>query len=235
MATPATVRSISNLIIEEVTDLLQNIVSDVQGTQHDGKITVTNGAILVTGADTAFLGLSAGDWIALQPDRYGYQGFGLIDTIANDNNLNLVAVYAGETATGNYVTLTNDEYLHANEYESLVDLRVYDPRREFEPGTPACEWWFASEEVVSDGEATEGVLGLTVDTQRASFRLMQMEAQEIIHDISRWLQASPSNTYFDRIMYMGFQEPIAFTDPDKREEHIITNYYFAVWFTRHAV
>jgi len=236
MATPAEIRSRNNLIIDQLDDLCQTLVSDVQGTERDGRITMTNGSNVVTGIDTGFTGLTEGDYIAFKADRSGYDAFGLIDTIVNDTTLNLDANYDGETrANVNFVTFTKDEYLHAVEYPSVIDLRVYDSMMEFEPNTPNMEWWFYSEEITDHAENAIGMVACTVEVHRPSFRLMQRESSELIFDIERWLNVHRTHgILWDYIQYAGFNEPKIFRDADQQSERLVTTYYFNIAFLRQA-
>lgn len=236
MATPATLRSQNNLIINALTELLQTVVSDVQGTTRTGRITLTNGNTAVVGVDTSFLAdVAAGEYIAIRPDRYGYSAFGLVDTVVNDNSITLDANYTGDTVEGLYVVLTKDEYLHAVEYPSVVDLRVYDPLKEFEPNTPNCEFWFYEEEIQDHAENAIGLVGLSIIVHRPTFRLMQQESQELIFDIERWLNVHHSyKALWDYIQYTGFSNPIIYTDKEQQHEVLATTYYFHVAFLRQA-
>ena len=237
MATPAQIRSRNNIIIDRLTELCQTLVSDVQGTKRTGRITMTNGNTAVTGIDASFTTeLAEGEYIAFKPGRSGHEAFGLIDTIVNDNSLTLDANYTGETGTNiNFVTFTKDEYLHATEYPSVLDLRVYDAMLEHEPNTPNLEWWFYSEEITNHAENALGMVACTVAVHRPSFRLMQQESQEIIFDLERWINAHHSDhTWWDYIQYTGFSSPIVYTDKDQQSDVLVTTYYFEVAFLRQA-
>jgi len=237
MATPTTIRSTNNKIIDRLTLLFQTLVSDVQGTEQAGRITMTNGNTAVTGIDSAFVAdLTEGHYIAFKADRGGYDGFGLIDTIVNANSLTLAANYTGETGTKkNFVTFTKDEYLHATEYPSVLDLRVYDAMTEHEPNTPNCEWWFYSEEITDHAENALGMVGLTMAVHRPSFRLMQMETQELIFDLERWLNAHHTEQIFwDYIQYAGFSSPVVYTAKDQQSDMLVTTFYFNIAYLRQA-
>ena len=237
MATPAEIRSRNNIIIDRLTELCQTLVSDVQGTERTGRITMTNGNTAVTGADSLFTTeLTEGEYIAFKPDRSGYEAFGLIDTIVNDTSLTLAANYGGATqATENFVTFTKDEYLHAVEYPSVLDLRVYDAMIEHEPNTPNLEWWFYSEEITDHAENALGMVACTVAVHRPSFRLMQQETQELIFDLERWINVHHSDhVWWDYIQYMGFSSPIIYTDKDQQSDVLVTTFYFNIAFLRQA-
>lgn len=235
MATPAEIRSPTNLILDRLDDLSNQVISAIQGTERSGKITLTAGSPNVAGTDTGFvLDVAVGDYIAIKADRRGYEAFGLVDTITNDTTIILDANYAGTTEEGNYVVFTKDEYLEAKEYPSLVDVRIYDTMKEYAPNTPYMEWWFYSEEITDHGENAIGVVACTVAVHRSNFRLMQQESNEIIQDLLRWIHMFHSQTYWDYIQYAGFESPTVYTDDEQRKKMLVTVYFFEIKFTRQA-
>jgi len=235
MATPSEIRSPTNLIIDRLTDLSNQVIGAAHGTERTGKITLTNGAAAVTGTDTLFVAqVAIGNYIAIKSDRLGYAGFGLVSNVANDTTITIDANYTGPTESGNYVVLTKDEYLEAVEYPSLVDVRIYDTMKEFAPNTPYIEWWFYSEEITDHGENALGFVACTVAVHRSNFRLMQQESNEIIHDLLRWIHMHHSQTHWDYIEYAGFESPTVYTDEDQRKETLVTTYFFNIAFTRQA-
>jgi len=237
MATPTEIRSIENRILDALAELVTDLISSVQGNERTGKIMMTNGAVAVTGIDTTFTGLAEGDYIAFKADERGYPAFGLIDLIVNDTSLNLATNYNGPTPLQrlNYVTFTKDEYLHAIEYPSVVDLRMFDPSREHEAPTPVCDWWWADEEITDHAENATGTVALSLITHRTNFRLMQQESLEIIHDIEKWFHVHHSfEGLWDYIQYAGFEGSTVFEKPKQQDPFLVMTYYFNILFNRPA-